>query len=240
MGQKVHPIGQRLGYIKGWESNWISSKKDLPQKLKEDDDIRKYLEARMAKGGISCIGIERTLKKITITIHTARPGMIIGKGGAEVDKVREEIRQLTGKDVHINIVEIKRPELDAKLVGQSIAQQLRGRVSYRRAMKQAIAAAMRVGAQGIKIQVSGRLGGAEIARSEQYKEGRVPLHTLRADIDYASVGANTIYGTLGVKVWIFKGEIYGRPDLSPNAALDNKPAASRANRGGIQRRKKAS
>ena len=239
MGQKVHPIGQRLGYIKGWDSIYNASKKKLPNQLKEDDDIRRYLEARMAKGGISRIVIERTLKSITITVHTARPGMIIGKGGTEVDKIREEIRQLTGKEIHINILEIKRPELDAKLVGQSIAQQLRGRVSYRRAMKQAIAATMRVGAQGIKIQVSGRLGGAEIARSERYKEGRVPLHTLRADIDYASVGANTIYGTIGVKVWIFKGEIYGRPDLSPNVIPNNKPA-TRSTRGGAHRRKKAS
>ena len=219
MGQKVNPIGLRLGYNKGWDSNWFASKKDFPEKLMEDDKIRKYLGARMAKGGISKIVIERTIKRITLTVHTARPGIIIGKGGAEVDKIREELKKLTGKEVQINILEIKRPELDAKLVAGSIAQQLRARISYRRAMKQALAATMRVGAQGIKIKVSGRLGGAEIARKEEYKEGRVPLHTLRADIDYASIGASTIYGTIGVKVWIFKGEIYEKRSLSPNEAL---------------------
>lgn len=237
MGQKVNPIGLRLGYIKGWDSNWFASKKDFADKLVEDDKIRKYLEARMAKGGISRIVVERTLKKITLTIHTARPGIIIGKGGTEVDKIREEVRQLTSKEVHINILEIKRPELDAKLVAQSVAQQLRARISYRRAMKQAIAATMRVGAQGIKLQVSGRLGGAEIARSERYKEGRIPLHTLRADIDYAAVDAKTVQGTLGVKVWIFKNEIYERPDLSPNAKLASKET-NRPNRGSTQRRTK--
>ena len=184
----------------------------------------------MAKGGIARIVTERTIKRITLTIHTARPGVVIGKGGTEVDKIREELKKLTGKEVQINILEVKRPELDAKLVAESIVQQLRARISYRRAMKQAVAASMRVGAQGIKIKVSGRLGGAEIARSEEYKEGRVPLHTLRAEIDHASVGAKTIYGVIGVKVWIFKGEIYGKPDLSPNAALSaqetNKPEKS--------------
>ena len=224
MGQKVNPTGLRLGYIRGWDSNWFASKRDFSDKLMEDEKIRKYLEARMAKGGISKIIIERTIKRITLTIHTARPGMIIGKGGAEVDKIREEIKKLTGKEVQINIFEIKRPELDAKLVADSIAQQLRARISFRRAMKQAIAATMRAGAEGVKIKVSGRVGGAEIARSEEYKEGRVPLHTLRADIDYASVGASTIYGTLGVKVWICKGEIYEKPDLAPNAKLASKEA----------------
>lgn len=230
MGQKVNPIGLRLGYIREWDSNWFASKRDFAEKLMEDEKIRKYLEARMAKGGISRIVIERTLKRVTITIHTARPGMIIGKGGAEVERIKGELKKLTGKEVQINILEIKRPELDAKLVAQSIAQQLRARVSYRRAMKQAIAATMRVGAQGIKVKISGRLGGAEIARSEEYKEGRIPLHTLRADIDYASVGAHTIYGILGVKVWIFKNEVYEKRDLSPNAALaakeSNKPGRS--------------
>lgn len=235
MGQKVNPIGLRLGYIKGWDSNWFASKKDFSEKLMEDDNIRKYLEARIAKGGISRIVIERTLKRITITVHTARPGMIIGKGGSEIEKIREEVKKLTGKEVLMNILEIKRPELDAKLVAQNIAQQLRARISYRRAMKQSIAATMRVGAQGIKIQTSGRLGGAEIARSEQYKEGRVPLHTLRADIDYASVDAKTIYGIIGVKVWIFKNEVYDRPDLSPNAALAKKEN-SRPSRGGFARK----
>ncbi|MHA7877638.1 MAG: 30S ribosomal protein S3 [Bacteroidota bacterium] len=222
MGQKVNPIGLRLGYIRGWDSNWFASKKDFSDKLMEDRQIRTYLEARMAKGGISRIVVERTIKRITLTVHTARPGVIIGKGGAEVEKIREELKKLTSKEVQINIFEIKRPELDAKLVATSIAQQLKARISYRRAMKQAVAATMRVGVQGIKIKVSGRLGGAEIARSEEYKEGRVPLHTLRAEIDYASVGAQTIYGTIGVKVWIFKGELYGKRDLSPNAEIATK------------------
>lgn len=171
----------------------------------------------MAKGGISRIVIERTIKRITLTIHTAKPGVIIGKAGTEVDKVREELNKLTGKEVQVNILEIKRPELDAKLVAESVAQQLKARISYRRAMKQAVSSAMRVGAHGIKLKISGRVGGAEIARSEEYKEGRVPLHTLRADIDYASVGAKTVYGIIGVKVWIFKGERYGKQDLSPSA-----------------------
>ena len=193
----------------------------------------------MAKGGISRIVIERTIKRITLTIHTARPGVIIGKGGAEVDKIREELKKLTGKEVQINILEVKRPELDAKLVSESIAQQLRARISYRRVMKQAVAATMRVGAQGIKIKVSGRVGGAEIARSEEYKEGRIPLHTLRAEIDYASVGAKTIYGTIGVKVWIFKGEIYGKPDLSPNADLAVSET-KRPQKGFLRKERKAS
>ncbi|MCU0318038.1 MAG: 30S ribosomal protein S3 [Amoebophilaceae bacterium] len=217
MGQKVNPIGLRLGYIRGWDSNWFASKRDFSDRLMEDDRIRKYLEARMAKGGIPRIVIERTIKRVTLTIHTAKPGVIIGKAGTEVDKVREELSKLTGKEVQVNILEIKRPELDAKLVAESIAQQLKARISYRRAMKQAVSSAMRVGAQGIKLKISGRVGGAEIARSEGYKEGRVPLHTLRADIDYASVGAKTVYGIIGVKVWIFKGERYGKQDLLPSA-----------------------
>ena len=237
MGHKVNPIGLRLGYIRGWDSNWFD--KDFSDKLMEDEKIRKYLAARMAKGSISKTVIERTIKRITLTIHTARPGVIIGKGGAEVDKIREELKKLTGKEVQINILEVKRPELDAKLVADSIAQQLRARISYRRAMKQAIAAAVRAGAQGIKIKVSGRLGGAEIARSEEYKEGRVPLHTLRADIDYASVGASTIYGTIGVKVWVFKGEIYEKRDLSPNADLLAKEA-SKPQRSFIRKGRRAS
>lgn len=238
MGRKVNPIGFRLGYTKGWYSSWISSKKEFSDKLIEDQKVRKYLEARIAKGGISHIVIERTLKKLIITIHTARPGMVIGKGGTEIEKIRGEIKELTGKEVQMNILEIKRPELDATLVAQSIAQQLRARVSYRRVMKQAIAAAMRVGAQGVKIQVSGRIGGAEIARSEQYKEGRVPLHTLRADIDYASVGAHTIYGILGVKVWIFKNEIYEKIDLSPNEALTKKENTRLSRATGFSKRSK--
>jgi len=237
MGQKVNPIGLRLGIIKGWESNWYGGD-NFAEKLVEDQKIRKYVLARIPKGGISKIIIERTIKRITLTIHTARPGVVIGKGGSEVDLIKEELKQLSGKDVQINIFEIKRPELDAKLVGESIAQQLRARISYRRAMKQAIASAMRVGAQGIKIKVSGRLGGAEMARTEQYKEGRIPLHTLRADIDYAVSEANTVYGVIGIKVWLFSGEVYGKRDLSPNIGGPQRGGAQRgggrggANRGG--------
>ena len=215
MGQKVNPIALRLGIIKGWDSNWYGGK-DFSDKLVEDHEIRKYINARLARGGVSKIVIERTLKRITLTIHTARPGVVIGKGGQEVDKLKEELKKLTGKDIQINIYEIKRPELDAQLIGDSVAQQLQARISYRRAMKQAIASALRVGAEGIKIKVSGRLGGAEMARTEQYKEGRIPLHTLRADIDYAVSEANTIYGKIGIKVWVFKGEVFCKLDLSPN------------------------
>ena len=215
MGQKVNPNGLRLGYIKGWESNWFSTKKGYADKLLEDYKIRNYLGARMAKANLSKISIERTLKRITITIHSSKPGIIIGKGGAEIERIKEELRKLTEKkEIHINILEIKRPELDAKLVSAAIAQQIQARISYKRAVKQALPASMRAGAQGIKVQVSGRLGGAEIARSEQFKEGRIPLHTLRADIDYALAEAQTVYGKIGIKVWIFKGEIYQRPDLS--------------------------
>ena len=221
MGQKVNPIGLRLGIVKGWESNWYGGK-NFADKLVEDEKIRKYVFARIPKGGISRIIIERTLKRITLTVHTARPGVVIGKGGAEVDKIKEELKKITKKDVQINIFEIKRPELDAKLVGESIAQQLAARISYRRAMKQAIASAMRVGAQGIKIKVAGRLGGAEMARTEQYKEGRIPLHTLRADIDYAISESLTVYGKIGIKVWIFKGEVFGKRDLSPNVGMPSK------------------
>jgi len=215
MGQKVNPIGFRLGVVKGWESNWYGGK-TFADKLVEDEQIRKYVLARIPKGGISKIVIERTIKRVTLTINTARPGVVIGKGGAEVDKIKEELKKITGKDVQINIFEIKRPEMEALLVGESIAQQLKARISYRRAMKQAIAGTMRVGALGIKIKLSGRLGGAEMARTDQYKEGRIPLHTLRADIDYAVSEALTVYGKIGIKVWIFKGEVYGKRDLSPN------------------------
>jgi small subunit ribosomal protein S3 len=232
MGQKVNPIGLRLGIVKGWDSNWYGGS-NFSEKLVEDQKIRKYILARIPKGGISKIIIERTLKRITLTIHTARPGVVIGKGGAEVDKIKEELKKITGKDVQNNIFEIKRPELDAKLVGESIAQQLKARISYRRAMKQAIASAMRVGAQGIKIKASGRLGGAEMARTEQYKDGRIPLHTLRADIDYAISEAETIYGKIGIKVWIFKGEVYGKRDLSPNVGTPNQGGrGAGGNRGG--------
>ena len=220
MGQKVNPTGLRLGIVRGWESSWYGGKK-FSDKLVEDHKIRKYIIARIPKGGISKIVIERTLKLLDLTIHTARPGIIIGKGGSEVDKLKSELKKLTKKDVQINIFEIKRPEIDAKLIGDSIAQQLRARISHRRAMKQAIASAMRVGAKGIKVKVSGRIGGAEMARSEQYKEGRIPLHTIRADIDYAICESKTIYGKIGVKVWVFKGEIVGKRDLSLNVGNKN-------------------
>jgi len=234
MGQKINPIGLRLGIVRGWESSWYGGK-EFAEKLVEDEKIRKYIAARIPKGAISRVVIERTLKRVTLTIHTARPGIVIGKGGGEVDKIKEELKKITGKDVQINIFEIKRPEIDAKLVGEAIAQQLQARISFRRAMKQAIQSAVRVGAQGIKIKVSGRLGGAEIARSEQYKEGRVPLHTLRADIDYALSEAQTVYGKIGIKVWIFKGEVYGKRDLSPAAMMTQAQASERAAGGGNDR-----
>lgn len=215
MGQKVNPISLRLGIIRGWDSNWFGGN-NFAEKLVEDEKIRKYVMARIPKGGVARIIIERTLKRVILTIHTSRPGIVIGKQGAEVDKIKEEIKKLTKKEVQINIFEIKRPELDAVLVGESIASQLEARVSYKRAIKSAIAATMRMGAPGIKIMISGRLNGAEIARSETYKEGRTPLHTLRSDIDYAISEALTVYGKIGIKVWICKGEIYGKRDLSPN------------------------
>ncbi|MBN1199925.1 MAG: 30S ribosomal protein S3 [Bacteroidales bacterium] len=215
MGQKTNPIANRLGIIRGWDSNWYGGKNFEP-KLIEDEKIRKYLHARLSKAGISKIVIERTLKLVTVTIHTARPGIIIGKGGQEVDKLKEELKKVTSKEIQINIAEIKRPELDAVIVANTVASQIEGRISYRRAIKTAIASAMRIGAEGIKVGISGRLGGAEMARREQYKEGRIPLHTFRADIDYATCEAHTTYGRIGVKVWICKGEIYGRPDLVPS------------------------
>jgi len=218
MGQKVNPIALRLGIIRGWESNWYGGK-NFSEKLIEDEKIRKYLNARITKGGISKIIIERTIKRIIITVHTSRPGIVIGKAGSEVDKIKEEIKKLTKKDVQINIFEIKRPELDAQLVGQNIAGQIEARVSYKRALKTSIASTMRMGAEGIKIMISGRLGGAEMARSESYKEGRTPLHTLRADIDFAIVEALTVYGKVGIKVWICKGEVFGKRDLSPNVGI---------------------
>ncbi|NNE33904.1 MAG: 30S ribosomal protein S3 [Rhodothermales bacterium] len=215
MGQKTNPIGFRLGVIRGWESNWYAEK-DFADKLVEDHEIRKYMTARLKRAGLSRVVIERTPKRVILTLHTSRPGVVIGRGGTEVEKLREELKKLTNKDIQININEIKRPELDASLVAQNVAQQLEGRVSFRRAMKQSLTAAMRMGAQGIRVKLSGRLGGAEMGRVEQYLEGQVPLHTIRADIDYAEATAYTIYGTTGVKVWIYRGEILGRPDLSPN------------------------
>ncbi len=216
MGQKTHPIGFRLGIIRGWDSNWYAAR-DLPVKLVEDEEIRRYLATRLRRAGLSRCVIERTLKSVVLTLHTSRPGVVIGRSGSEVEKLREEIKKLTNKeDIRININEIKRPELDAELVAQNVAQQLEGRVSFRRAMKQAVTAAMRMGAEGIRIRVAGRLGGAEMGRTEQYLEGRVPLHTIRADIDFAQATSHTIYGSIGVKVWIYRGEILGQPDLSPN------------------------
>ncbi|HZL09870.1 MAG TPA: 30S ribosomal protein S3 [Prolixibacteraceae bacterium] len=240
MGQKVNPIANRLGIIKGWDSNWYGGN-NYGEKLVEDFKIREYLNARLAKASISKIIIERTLKLITITIHTSRPGIIIGKGGQEVDKLKEELKKITNKEVQINIFEIKRPELDAKIVAVNIARQIEGKIAYRRATKMAVASTMRMGAQGIKIQVSGRLNGAEMARSEMYKDGRTPLHTLRADIDYALAEALTKTGLLGVKVWICKGEIYGKRDLSPNVGQNQKsgrptPGGPKGN--GFKKRKK--
>jgi small subunit ribosomal protein S3 len=207
MGQKTNPIGFRLGVSKPWRSTWYASGKTMPALLQEDALLRKYLKQRMGHAAISDVRIERKPGKVVVTIHTGRPGVVIGKKGAEVDKLRDELAQLTGKEVGVNVEEIKRPEVEAQLVADSIAQQLAGRVSFRRAMKRAVQSAMRAGAQGIKVKAGGRLGGAEIARVEGYHEGRVPLHTLRADIDYATSTAKTTYGTIGVKVWIFKGEV---------------------------------
>ena len=215
MGQKTNPIGNRLGIIRGWDSNWYGGK-DYGDRIAEDFKIRRYLEARLSKGGISRIYIERTLKLVTITITTARPGLIIGKGGQEVDKLKEELKKITDKEVQINIFEVKRPELDAVIVANNIARQLEGKIAYRRAIKMAIASTMRMGAEGIKVQISGRLNGAEMARSEMYKEGRTPLHTFRADIDYALGEALTKVGLIGVKVWICRGEVYGKRDLAPS------------------------
>ena len=217
MGQKANPIGNRLGIIRGWESNWYGNKKDFASKLIEDNKIRTYLNARINKGGIAKIVIERTLNKLIVTIHTSKPGIIIGKGGGEVDRIKEELKKLTGKeDVQINILEIRRPELDANIVGDTIARQIENRINYKRAIKMAIASALRMGAEGIKVKVSGRLGGAEIARTEEIKQGRVPLHTFRMDIDYANVFALTVYGKIGIKVWICKGEVLAKRDLNPN------------------------
>lgn len=230
MGQKANPISNRLGIIKGWDSNWYGGN-NFADKLVEDSRIREYLELRLAKASISKIVIERTLKLVTITVNSSRPGIIIGKGGQEVDKLKEELKKITNKEVQINIYEIKRPELDAVIVGNNIARQIEGKIAYRRAIKMAIASTMRMGAEGIKVQISGRLNGAEMARSEMYKEGRTPLHTFRADIDYALCEAQTKVGTTGIKVWICKGEIYGKPDLSP--VFSKTPAKNR----GIRKRR---
>lgn len=227
MGQKVNPISNRLGVIRGWDSNWYGGKK-YGDTLLEDSKLRKYLNVRLAKSSVSRIVIERTMKLITITVCTSRPGLIIGKGGQEVDKLKEELKKITDKDVQINIFEVKRPELDAQIVASQIARQIEGKVAYRRAVKMAVASTMRAGAEGVKIQVAGRLNGAEMARSEMFKEGRTPLHTLRADIDYALVEAHTKVGVIGVKVWICRGEVYGKKDLAPQFASAQKEGRSQA------------
>jgi len=228
MGQKTNPIGNRLGIIRGWESNWYGGN-DYGDKLAEDDKIRKYVRARLFKASVSRVIIERTLKLVTVTITTARPGIIIGKGGTEVDKLKEELKKITGNEVQINIFEIKRPELDANLVAASVARQIENRISYKRAIKMSIQAAIRMNAEGIKIEISGRLNGAEMARSEHFKEGRIPLSTFRADIDYALVEAHTTYGRLGIKVWIMKGEVYGKRELSPLVGLEKKQGGKGGN-----------
>lgn len=209
MGQKTNPIGLRLGINKTWASNWFDERR-FADKLEEDLMLRRYLEKRLQEAAIAKIEIERTLKQITVNVHTARPGIVIGRKGADVEKLREELKVVTGKEVQVNILEVKRPELEAALVAENLARQLKGRVSFRRAMKRALQASMRMGAEGVKIMCKGRLGGAEMARREQYKEGRIPLHTLRADIDYALRVAYTSFGTIGVKVWICKGEVLGK------------------------------
>ncbi len=210
MGQKTHPVGFRLGVVRDWDSNWFGGR-HFGEKLKDDLRLRRYIRSRLQKASISMIQIERdpSDKRITVTVHTARPGIVIGRKGAEVDKLKEELKRLTGKEIQLNINEIKKPELDAFLVAESVAGQLESKISFRRAMKKAIMSTMRMGAEGVRIICSGRLGGAEMARREGYKEGRIPLHTLRADIDFARATAKTTYGAIGVKVWICKGEILG-------------------------------
>ena len=216
MGQKTNPISNRIGITRGWDSNWCGN---YPERIKDDAQIREYLNARLAKASVSRIVIERTMKVITISIHTARPGIIVGKNGAELETLKGEVKKICGKDVQINIYEVKRPEADANIVANNIARQIEGRVSYRRAIKMAVASTMRAGAEGIKVLIRGRVGGAEMARNELYKEGRTPLHTFRADIDYALAEAHTKVGVLGVKVWICNGEVYGKRDLSPNGGV---------------------
>lgn len=238
MGQKVNPISNRLGIIRGWDSNWFGGK-DFGDNLVEDQKIRQYLNKRLEKASVSRIVIERTLKLVTITICTARPGIVIGKGGADVDKLREELKNLFKKEIQINIYEVKKPDLDATIVGNNIARQLEGKIAYRRAAKMAIQNAIRSGAEGIKIQISGRLNGAEMRRKEMFKEGRTPLHTFRADIDYCQCEALTKVGLLGVKVWICRGEIYNKVDLAPNFAQEKESRRSnndrRDRRGGRRR-----
>ncbi|MDR2841499.1 MAG: 30S ribosomal protein S3 [Paludibacter sp.] len=230
MGQKINPISNRLGIIRGWDSNWYGGKK-YGDTILEDTKIRQYLNARLAKAMVSRIVIERTLKLVTITVCTARPGIIIGKGGADVDKLKEELKKITDKEIQINVYEIKRPELEAVIVANQVARQVEGKIAYRRAVKNAISSTMRIGAEGIKVLVAGRLNGAEMARSEMYKEGRTPLHTFRADIDYAHAEALTKVGIIGIKVWICRGEIYEKRDLQPNFGAQKEGGRS-ANIGG--------
>lgn len=237
MGQKVNPISNRLGIIRGWDSNWYGGK-NFGDNILEDSKIRKYLNARLANSSVARIVIERTPKLVTITICTSRPGLIIGKGGAEVDKLKEEIKKITDRDVQINIFEVKKPDLDATIVGKSIARQVEGKIAYRRAIKMAVANTMRAGAEGIKVLISGRLNGAEIARSEMFKEGRTPLHTLRADIDYCQTEALTKVGLLGIKVWICRGEVYGKKDLAPNFTQQKESGRNYGNNGGKNFRRK--
>jgi len=231
MGQKCNPIGNRLGIIRGWESNWYGGR-DIAEKVIQDEKIRIYLQARIEKGGIAHMVIERTLKRVTVTIQTSRPGIIIGKGGQEVDRIREELKKLTKMEVQINIMEIRKPELDANIVAESIAKQIEARINYRRAIKMAIQSTMRSGAEGIKVRISGRLNGAEMARSEEYKDGRTPLHTFRADIDYSLREAQTVFGKIGIKCWICKGEVYGKRELTLNAGAEQ---GTRNRRGGNER-----
>lgn len=231
MGQKVNPISNRLGIIRGWDSNWFGGK-SFGENLVEDKNIRTYLNKRLEKASVSKIVIERTLKLVTITICTARPGFVIGKGGQDVDKLKEELKKLYKKEIQINIFEVKKPELDANIVANSIARQVEGKIAYRRAIKMAIQNTMRAGAEGIKVQISGRLNGAEIARAEMLKEGRTPLHTFRADIDYCQAEALTKVGILGIKVWICRGEVYGDRDLTPNFSQEKQNSGRNGNRGG--------
>ena len=237
MGQKVNPISNRLGIIRGWDSNWFGGK-SFGENLVEDKNIRTYLNKRLEKASVSKIVIERTLKLVTITICTARPGFVIGKGGQDVDNLKEELKKLYKKDIQINIFEVKKPELDANIVGSNIARQVEGKIAYRRAIKMAIQNTMRAGAEGVKIQITGRLNGAEMARKEMYKEGRTPLHTFRADIDYCQTEALTKVGLLGIKVWICRGEVYGKRDLTPNFTQEKQNGGSNGNRGNRGNRKR--
>ncbi|UCD64375.1 MAG: 30S ribosomal protein S3 [Candidatus Zixiibacteriota bacterium] len=244
MGQKTHPIGLRLGITRTWNSRWFAPDRNFSDLIYEDMMIKRYINQRLDNAGIANVCISRAPKKVTVDIHTSRPGIVIGRKGAEVDKLREELQLLTKKDILLNIVEVRKPELDAQLVADSIARQLEGRVSFRRAMKKSLAATMKMGATGIKIQCAGRLGGAEIARTEKYREGRVPLHTLRADIDYATSTARTTYGTIGVKVWISRGEImetgqfYAEEETRAEMEPEAPSARSRRPRGGDRARKR--